>query len=137
MTTFEIYHIIFLVFFYQQYQRKLFMSYVGFTVLKIYSICDRIFSLIFFFCCYMVILFVSNKQNILILFKLNHLCGKKTHVKNYLISFFYIFNRFFLVLKVLYEKNYSTKGAAQRSSNSFHLIIIWIFENFNFDCTKF
>ena len=114
------------------------MSYVGFTVLKIYSICDRIFSLIyFFFFCYMVILFVSNKQNILILFKLNPLCGKKTHVKNYLISFFYIFNRFFLVLKVLYEKNCSTKGAAQRSSNSFHLIIIWIFENFNFDCTKF
>ena len=53
-------------------------------------------------------LFVNNKQNILIL------CDKKTPVKKFfLISFFCIFNRFFLVLKLLYERNCSTKGTAQ------------------------
>ena len=38
---------------------------------------------------------------------------KGTCTKNYLTSFFCIFNRIFLVLRVLYERNCSTKGTAQ------------------------
>ena len=82
--------------------------FVCFTVLKRHSICDAIFSLIFFFFfCYIVIFFVNNKQNILTSFKLNPLCDKKTaHVKkSFDLFLLYLYNRFFLVLEVLYERS--------------------------------
>ena len=72
----------FLCFFYQLFQSELLMLHhcnaVCFTLLKGHSICSGIFSLIFFsfLFCYIIILFVGNKQNTFILFKLNSLCDK-------------------------------------------------------------
>ena len=47
--------------------------------------------------------------------KLNPMCGKKTtHVKkSFDLLLLYLYNRFFLVLEVLYERSCSTIGAAQ------------------------
>ena len=87
------------------------MSYVLlFTILKRHIIC----SLTTIFFCYIVILLVNNKQNILT-FKLNPLCDKKTkHVKkSFDLFLLYLYNRFFLVLEALYERSCSTKEAAQ------------------------
>ena len=91
------------------YQSKLSAFYncnVRFTVLKRH----------------IVIFFVNNKQNILTLFKLNPLCDKKTaHVKkSFDLFLLYEYNRFFLVLEVLYERSCSTKGAAQPLKASHH-----------------
>ena len=85
-----------------------------FTVLKRHSICDELFSLIFFFFCYIVILLVNNNQNILTLLKLNPLCHKKTAYvkKSFDLFLLCVYDIFFLVLGVLYERGCSTKGAA-------------------------
>ena len=84
-----------------------------FPVLKIHSISDAIFSLIFIFFCYIVIFFVNNKQNIL--FNLNPCVTKRQHMwkKSFDIFLLYLHNRFFLVLEVLYERSGPTKGASQ------------------------
>ena len=70
------------------YQSELFMFHYSnvvfllFTVLKRDSSCYATFFFDFHFFCYILILLVKSKQNILTLFKLNPLFDKKTtHVK--------------------------------------------------------
>ena len=92
-------------------------SYVFlFIVLERHSIWWRgfLFSFLFFFC-YIVILFVNNKQNVFTLFKLNPLCDKKATCvkKSFDLFLLCVYNKLLLILEVLYEKSYSMKGAAQ------------------------
>ena len=62
------------------------------------------------------IVFVNDKQNISILFKLNPQCDKKKALvkKSFDEFLLHLCNRFFLVLEVLYKRNCSAKGAVHR-----------------------